>query len=144
MNNWQKGPEGSAKVLQDVVASVTYKPGWTLALKYMKRHGEHLAGGEGLTLSVRVTCDDSTKAGEKVGLHHLFAVPPAAYNWTTWERWVLDCLIQVETHEALEWFKVNGCAPYFPAHGTQNGFNPYTIARRQPGDNLPGAPEYPA
>lgn len=142
INNVQIGPQGSAELLEDVIAGVTYKPGWMVALKYMKRHGEHLAGGEGLTLSVRVTCADSTKPGESVGLHHLFAVPPAAYNRETWERWVLDCLIQVETHEALEWFKVGGQAPYFPAHGTQNGFNPYTIARRSAGDDLPGAPVY--
>lgn len=126
----QIGPPGSADLLQEVVESVTYKPGWTLALKEMYRHGEHLGGGTGTTLSVRLECEDSTKPGEKVGLHHLFAVPPAAYNRQTWERWVLDCIIQVETHEALEFFRVDGWAPYFPPHGFANGHNPYVIERR--------------
>lgn len=126
----QIGPPGSVDLLQEVVESVTYKPGWTLALKEMYRHGEHLGGGTGTTLSVRLECEDSTKPGEKVGLHHLFAVPPAAYNRQTWERWVLDCIIQVETHEALEFFRVDGWAPYFPPHGFANGHNPYVIERR--------------
>lgn len=142
MRNEQKGPDGSADLLREVVSQITYKPGWTLELRDMYRHGEHLGGGEGLTLSVRLECESSVDPGEKVGLHHLFAVPPAAYNRQTWERWVLDCLIQVETHEAMEFFKVDGRAPFFPAHGFANGYSPYTITRRQPGDNLPGAPAW--
>lgn len=142
LENMQHGPPDSADLLADVVARTTYKPGWTIRLSYMQRWGEHLAGGEGLTLSVRLESEDSTTPGQTTRLHHLFAVPPAAYNRETWERWVLDCIIQVETHEALEWFKVDGQAPYFPAHGTQNGHNPYTIQRRHHEDGLPGAPVY--
>jgi hypothetical protein len=52
--------------------------------------------------------------------------------------------VQMETHEAMEWFKVDGRAVFFPAHGTANGHNPYIISRRHPGDNLPGAPDWPA
>lgn len=140
MDNTQAGPPGSADLLADVVSRITYKPGWVITLGHMCRQGEHLAGGEGLTLRVQFSCEDSTRPGESTSLDHLFAVPPAAYNRATWERWVLDCLVQMETHEAMEWFKVDGQAPFFPAHGTQNGFNPYTIQRRHPGDRLPGAP----
>lgn len=142
MDNVQKGPPGSALVLQDVVSRIAYKPGWTITLEYMRREGEHLAGSEGLTLRVRFAAEDSTKPGVMAYLDHLFAVPPAAYSRETWERWVFDCLVQMETHEAMEYFKVDGQAPFFPAHGTQNGFSPYTIARRHPGDDLPGAPVY--
>lgn len=144
MENVQAGPPDSGDVLAEVVASVTYKPGWTLALAHMERLGEHLAGGSGLTLRVQFRCEDSTRPGATTSLDHLFAVPPAAYNRETWERWVLDCLIQVETHEAMEWFKVNDHAPFFPAHGAGNGFNPYAIQRRYLGDDRPGAPAWPA
>ena len=119
MDNFQIGPPGSADLLREVVLSITYKPGWTLQLKHMHRHGEHLAGGDGLTLSVRLECEDSTKPGETVWPHHLFAVPPAAYNRQTWERWVLDCLIQVETHEALEFFRSMGGLRTFRHTGTR-------------------------
>lgn len=140
--NTQIGPPGSADLLEDVVRRVTYKPGWTITLAHMARNGEHLAGGAGLTLRVTFASEDSTRPGQIAHLDHLFAVPPAAYNRETWERWILDRLIQMETHEAMEFFKVDGRAPYFPAHGAQNGFDPYTIARRHPGDNLPGAPAW--
>ena len=33
---------------------------------------------------------------------HYFPVPPAAYNEESWKRWLLDRLIEVETHEACE------------------------------------------
>lgn len=130
MRNAQKGPDGSADLLERIVGEVSYKPGWKFELRDMYRHGEHLGGGEGLTLSIRLEQEDSTKPGETVGLHHLFAVPPAAYCRETWERWILDCIIQVETHEATEFFKVNGYAPYFPEHGFANGYSPYEIRRR--------------
>lgn len=142
MDNTQTGPPGSADLLQDVVSRATYKPGWAISLEHMGRGGEHLAGGEGLTLRVRFSCEDSTRPGASTQLDHLFAVPPASYNRETWERFVLNCLILVETHEAMEFFKVDGRAPFFPAHGTANGFNPYTIQHRRPGDELPGAPAW--
>jgi hypothetical protein len=144
MRNYQAGPDGSADLLADVVARISYKPDWTITLEEMRREGEHLAGGEGLTLRVRFTCADSTGKGGPQPLDHVFAVPPALYTRETWERWVLDCLVQMETHEAMEWFKVDGWAPFFPMHGTANGHNPYTIQRRHPGDGLPGAPAWPA
>lgn len=130
MDNAQKGPPGCGDLLADVVQTITYKPGWQITVGHMQRTGEHLAGGEGLTLRVTFTSDDSTGTQGSVALDHLFVVPPAAYNRETWERFVLDCLIQMETHEAMEWFKVDGHAPFFPPHGTANGSNPYTIVRR--------------
>ncbi len=142
--NFQTGPPGSADTLADVVSRVRYKD-WTVTLEQMtERLGEHLAGGYGLTLRVRFDCADSTGKGGPQPLDHIFAVPPASYSAETWERWILDCLIQVETHEAMEWFKVDGRAVFFPAHGAANGFNPYTIQRRHLGDNLPGAPAWEA
>jgi hypothetical protein len=142
MENTQIGPPGSADLLADVVTTIEYKPGWRVTLEDMVRGGEHLAGGEGLTLRVRFTCEDSTGKGGPQPLDHLFVVPPASYNRETWERFVWDCLASVELHEAMEWFKVNGRAVFFPAHGAANGFNPYIIQRRHPGDNLPGAPAW--
>jgi hypothetical protein len=129
-DNTQVGPPGCADVLYEVLAGVTYKPGWELSVDHVRRTGEHLAGGEGLTLSIRFPCEDSTKPGEMTKLNHLFVVPPAEYSRETWERWLLECLIQVEIHEAMEFFQVDGTAPFFPPHGYANGASPYTIQRR--------------
>lgn len=143
MDNAQYGPPGSADLLEEVVKHVSYKPGWWFSLEYRARNGEHLAGGGGLTLTVGADLPDSTNNGAtSTGVGHFFAVPPAAYNQETWERWVLDCILQVELHEALEWFHIDDQVPFFPAHGDGNGNSPYAINRRHPDDNLPGAPLY--
>ncbi len=128
MRNTQRGPD--ADLLADVVARVTYKPGWTIRLQDIERDREHLAGGAGLTLIVDLAKQDSTDPANTVGLTHFFAVPPAEYDRETWERWVLDCLLLMEQHEACEFFKVDGWAPYFPPHGDRCGRSPYTIERR--------------
>ena len=125
MDNHQQGPPGSGDALADVVARVSYKPGWCVWLKDMERDTEHLAGSEGLTLCIAATVQDST-SDDTTTVEHWFAVPPAEYDAETWQRWVLDQVLLVEQHEALEFFRVDGAAPYFPAHG--QGRNPYTIA----------------
>jgi hypothetical protein len=131
-DNTQIGPPGCADTLVDVVGRITYKPGWKILLADIVRVHEHLAGGSGLTLIIENdSVPDSTDPSKQVGLTHFFVVPPASYDAETWERWVLDCIIQVESHEAMEFFKVDGWAPYFPPHGPANGRSPYTIERRQ-------------
>ncbi len=130
MDNTQAGPAGSADLLADVVSRVTYKPGWSIRLAEIAREREHLAGGAGLTLIVNFAAQSSTRPDQVAGLEHFFAVPPAEYDRQTWERWVLDCLLAMEQHEACEFFKVDGWAPYFPPHGDRCGKSPYTIERR--------------
>ena len=130
--NVQHGPPGCGDMIADVVQHVTYKPGVKIKLYDGDRPHEHLAGGSGLTLIIEIDhIPDSTNPNRDVGLTHYFAVPPAMYDRETWERWILDRLIEFETHEAMEHFKVDGWAPYFPPHGDQNGRSPYTIERRQ-------------
>ena len=143
MDNVQKGPPGCANVLADVINRITYKPGWCFTLDHMTRVHEHLAGSEGLTLRIQFAAEDSTTPGRTVGLDHYFVVPPAAYSREAWERWVLECIFQMECHEAMEHFKVDGWAPFFPAHGPQNGMSPYTFERRRPGDGRQGCPPWP-
>lgn len=121
MRNRQVGPDDAADTLAQVVASVTYKPGWTLNLQEISR-GQ---GSEGLTLTIAANVPNTVGPGN-VDFLHLFPVPPAAYDTETWARWVLDCILSVEQHEALEWYRLNGHAPFFPEH--RPGRNPYTIA----------------
>jgi hypothetical protein len=52
-------------------------------------------------------------------------VPAATYNERSWRRWLLDRLLKVETHEACEFFQLDGERPYAPHHGP--GWDPYMV-----------------
>lgn len=121
MRNRQVGPSDSADVLADLVRRLTYKPRWTFELQEISR-GQ---GCEGLTLMISATVPDSFGNGETTVLH-LMPVLPAAYDEEAWKRWILEQILLVEQHEALEFFRIDGEQAYFPGHGP--GHSPYTIA----------------
>lgn len=121
MRNRQVGPDAATDVLADVVRRITYKPGWKLELQEIDRE----QGSQGLTLCISAEVPDATRPGETVGFLHLMPVFPAAFNERAWTRWVMEQLLLVERHEALEFFKLDGEAIYFPAHGP--GDDPYTV-----------------
>jgi len=123
----QYGQNASAEILAGLVPRLSYKEGWSFELTNRKRVSEHLAGSEGLTLVIRAEVSNSAEDGT-TKVAHLFAPPPAAWNWRTWRRWVFDCILQVELHEAMEFFADNEHKPFFPAHGI--GGNPYEVIER--------------
>jgi hypothetical protein len=123
VRNRQVGPSDSADVLAALVAKITYKPGWTFELQEIDR-GQ---GCQGLTLLIGATVPDSCNDGQTVGVLHLMPVLPAAYDEDSWIGWVMEQIHLVEQHEMLEFFKVDGEAPFFPGH--RPGHNPYGIAR---------------
>lgn len=131
MRNHQVGCPEATDVLADLVPRITYKPSWKFELAELDR-GQ---GCHGLTLIIGAQVPDSTVPGSHVEVLHLFPVLPAAYNQTAWEDWVLECILMVEKHETLEFFQVDGVAPYFSDHGP--GRNPYAQMRIKP-------PEQPA
>lgn len=51
--------------------------------------------------------------------------PPATYDQRSWRRWLFDRILDVEKHEAMEFFQVAGRRPYAPSHGPGN--DPYMI-----------------
>lgn len=122
MTNRQYGPDHATLTLANVVNRVTYKPNWRIWLEEIDR-GQ---GCGGLTLMIAATVKNSNADGD-VDILHLMPVIPAAYDEETWTRWVLDQILLVERHEALEFFKVDGEAPFFPEHGP--GRDPYTVAQ---------------
>ena len=128
--NTQRGPEAALDELQAVVDSVAYKPGWEIWLAYRTRPTEHYAGSEGMTLHIRTQVPDSTRPGESTYIEHWMAPPPTSWTRRSWERWVLDQLILVETHEAMEFYSVGGHKCYFPSHGP--GHDPYAIEYKAP------------
>jgi hypothetical protein len=106
--------------LERLVGELTYKPGFEFVLGSLDR-GQ---GSEGLTLTIKATVLNSL-ANQPIAVRHLFIVPAASYNRQSWQRWLLDRILDVETHEACEFFRVDGERVYAPHHS--EGEDPYTI-----------------
>jgi hypothetical protein len=114
--------------LHELVARLSYKPGWEFNLQDMDR-GQL---SEGLTFVVTTHTDDSYHPERKKRVNHFFIVPAAAYDERSWQRWLLDQLLLVESHECCEFFQLRGneplagpVRPYAPSHGPGN--DPYMI-----------------
>lgn len=110
--------------LERIVKDIQYREGWGFSLSRVNR-GQGCAG---LTLSILIEADDSYNPGQKTRVMHYMPVPPAAYDERSWMRWVFDQILLVETHEAMEFFRVGGNRPYSPNHGP--GRNPYSIIEK--------------
>jgi hypothetical protein len=106
--------------LEELVKSVSYRDGWTFQLRFMDR-GQ---GCSGLTLDLVAVVRDSLSP-DTIRVRHLFPVPPAAYNRTSWLRWLLDRVLDVEQHEACEFFRLDGERVFAPHHS--EGEDPYII-----------------
>lgn len=111
------------ELLAKLVKNVEYRPGWLFALEDVDR-GQ---GSEGLTLSIYTQGYNTyhPERGETYRVVHYFPVPPAAYDERSWRRWIFDRLLEVERHEAAEFFQISGERPYAPHHGPGN--DPYII-----------------
>lgn len=110
-------------VLADLVSNLKYRPGWRFYLE----HTDRGQGSEGLTLKILSKGYDTyhPEQGENYRVWHYFPIPPAAYDRRSWQRWLLDRLLEVERHEACEFFQVGDKRPYAPHHGPGN--DPYII-----------------
>lgn len=109
--------------LVQLVDKAVYRPGWRLTLEDLPR-GQ---GSEGLTFCVYTVGYNTydVDKGQTYRVVHYFPVPPASYNEESWKRWVLDRLIEVETHEACEFLQIDGTRPFAPHHGP--GWDPYIV-----------------
>jgi hypothetical protein len=108
-------------VLEHLVEVTGYKPGWTFELRDMVR-GQDCAG---LTLLITVHVEDSRRPGLMTGVAHYMPVPAAAYDERAWRRWILDQVLLVEAHEAMEFLTFDGDRVFEPVHAP--GANPYTV-----------------
>lgn len=131
--NVQSAPYPDA--LADLVTQLRYRPDWTFALEDIVRDPARSHGAEarGLTFIVTTMGHDAyhPERGQHYGVHHYFPVPPATFNRRSWTRWLFDCLVRVETHEAMEFFALEAPhthvlqRPYAPTHGP--GDDPYVV-----------------
>jgi hypothetical protein len=108
-------------ILKSIINATKYKEGWSFTLADIDR-GQ---GSEGLTWIIQITVPDSYTPDALITVNHYMLVPPAAYNYDSWKRWLFDQILLVEQHEAAEFFILDGIRPYAPNHGPGN--NPYTL-----------------
>ncbi|HUY07872.1 MAG TPA: hypothetical protein VMW80_00255 [Candidatus Dormibacteraeota bacterium] len=126
----QTAPHPAA--LADLVKRTKYRPGWTLWLEDTDRDqdAEGNVVGKGLTLVITTLGYNAYRPsdGETYRVHHYFIVPAATWDERAWRRWLFDQFVLVETHEAMEFFRIDKHRPYAPNHSP--GRNPYTIHER--------------
>jgi hypothetical protein len=100
------------------VASLGYKPGWVFKL----------AGPLNRYLCVHATTPDSNEPARSRTTQHQFEIPADVSDYRTLSRWVFDCLLLCELHEAGEFFAVDGFRPFMPHH--QDEGSPYDLVDR--------------
>lgn len=106
--------------LSEVVAGLHYKPGWEFKLETIR--------GE-INLNVSTTTLDSYDLSiDDYHTSHLFALPVLPPG--DWRRWVFECIMLVEKHEAMEFYMIGGERPYAPIHSrAANRY--YDVVERQ-------------
>lgn len=118
--------------LKSLVGRLMYRPGWSFRLGHVDRDEDPEGNvvGRGLTLTITTLGYNSYKPsdGESYRVNHYFIVPAATYDERAWMRWLFDQVVLVETHEAMEFFKIDKRRPFAPNHGP--GRNPYSILER--------------
>jgi hypothetical protein len=134
MRNRQVGDDEATEILAQLVPRVSYKPGWSFRLEEIDR-GQ---GCEGLTLVISFTSPNSLDPSKLTEGVHLMPVLPAAYDEESWLYWIFEQVQMVEQHETMEFFAVDGRAPYFPEHGP--GRNPYLVATIKTQDQVDAKP----
>lgn len=118
----QEAPSDAS--LRRIVEAVAYRPGWSMRLT--KPDFVRDPGCVGTTFVVLTHGHNAYhQEDDDYGVLHYFPVPAATYDDASWTRWVLDRLLEVETHEACEFLTVDGHRPFAPVHAP--GHNPYTV-----------------
>lgn len=100
-----------------LVAALSYKPGWTF----------RVGGPLNRYLCVFARTPDSGNPARERTTQHMFEMPDGC-DERQFVRWVFDCLLLAERHEAGEFFRVAGVSPFFPHH--QDEGSPYDLVER--------------
>ena len=110
------------EILESLVNRMSYREGWTFTLHDRYDRGQRSSG---LTFTAVGTYPDTYTPENIIRVAHLFPVPPAAYDERSWRRWIFERILEIERHEAMEFFKIDDKRPYAPHHGPGN--DPYII-----------------
>jgi hypothetical protein len=102
--------ETAADVLRALIPRLSYKEGWEFRLDDNDR------------LMIRLEAPNSLDPGRRVGIVHTCPMTPWPLDERALARWVFEHVAKVERHEACEFFKVDGRAPFFPDHHSENPY----------------------
>jgi len=99
---------------KNLLATVTYKPGWHLDLVDMNGHAH---------IRIRAKVPDSNPPHLMTDIAHVLPVPDYGVlqdvilqdNAGT-RRWVYDMILAVERHELGEWLRFGDDRPFYPSH----------------------------
>ncbi len=95
-----------------VAHEVTYKD-WDVDVDYDANLPD---GSRGPALKILMNCDDTYEIRPHLDLTHTFPIPADFRTDSNWARWIFDRILDVERHESMEWFKVNGVRALAPDH----------------------------
>jgi hypothetical protein len=109
--------------LHRLINCLEYREGWFFRLEQIERD----PGCNGLTLVATIRTQDDYDHNKPRSVVHYFPVPPATYNYDGWKRWLFDAIVKIETHEACEFFTLNGEKVFAPNHGP--GADPYVVVQ---------------
>lgn len=99
-----------------LIETIAYKPGWSFKI-----------GGPGHRfVCVFARTVDSTAPSRERITQHMFELPDA--TGPDLVRWLFDRLLDIERHEAAEFFRLDGDAPFWPYH--QDEGSPYELVER--------------
>jgi hypothetical protein len=97
---------------------LAYKPGWNFKL----------GGPHNRYLCIFATTPDSSDVSRSRCTQHMFELPSEPTTDRAFARWVFDCLLLCELHEAGEFFTVDGVKPFYPNHADEG--SPYELVDR--------------
>ncbi len=121
--------QSNAEKVERVIEQLTYKDGWIFSIF---SHNSNTVSIFELRISLDVTASISLVSSKKtiqMLVNHPFSVPNYPMDDREAERWLLDCILLVEQHEACKHFRIGGDPLYYQNHGEDG--SSYRITRKR-------------
>lgn len=93
----------SEEPLRAILRTFTYRPGWKFAI----------VDGR---LMIRAMVIDTNDHSQMTPLCNVQSIPEFVRKDFDWPRWLLHVILEIEDHEAREFFKIDGVKVFDP-HG---------------------------
>lgn len=95
----------SIQEIEEELKKITYREGWKFIVYDGAWEGQHMR--------IEATVPDSVNLGKDVDLKIEIPIPPCP-NVEYFHYWLIYRIIRIESHEAREFFKVDGVPVFYP------------------------------